>query len=125
MDTFRFSGSYTTRPTSGNPSGDPEIEASIDERVGLANKVIGLYELTTDSPVSVGLGGLTGANVVIVKTVGGKARVRLTSSDGTTQAVPVDSLMVLITSSVAVTAIDLTRGAGVSTTVKVTLGQQV
>lgn len=124
-DVFRLNGSYTTQPTTGNPSGDPEVESSIDERVGLTNKTIGLYNLTADSPVTVNFGGLTNAHVVVVKTVGGKARVRLTSADGSQQSVPVDSFFSLISLAVPVTAIDLTRVAGVSTLVRIFLGERL
>ncbi len=123
-DLLQISGSLTTTPTSGNPSGDPEVEAQISERVGLINKSISNYQLETDSPVSVNFSGLTNCNVLMVKTVGGKVRVRLTSADGSTQAVPVDSLLILIDLSVPVTAIDLTRVPAVSTTVRVFLGER-
>jgi len=123
-DVFALEGSYSSRPTSGNPSGNPEVEAPISERITLNNKTVGYYELTSDSPVNVDLGGLSSVNVLVIKTVGGKARVRITSSDGSTQAVPVDSFFVLITKSVAVTAIDLTRVAGIDTNVRVFLGER-
>ena len=124
MDTFRLHGDYVTLPLSGSPSGDPEISSPIDESITLKNKAIGLYELTTDAVTAVGLCGLAGAHVVIVKTVGGKAKLRLTSADGAVQSVPVDSFFGVISQSVPFTALDLTRVTGVTTTVKVFLGER-
>ena len=123
-DAFRLSGSYSTTPTSGTPSGDPEVEALIEESVGLTSKTIGVYALTVDTPVTVDFGGLTNANVIAIRAVGGKVKARLTSADGSTQAVPVDPLLLSISKTVPVTAIDLTRVAGVATTVRVFLGER-
>jgi hypothetical protein len=123
-DVFKLEGSYSTHPTSGSPSGNPEIDAPISERVGLKNKTVGYYELTADAPVSVDFGGLANVNVLYLKTVGGKVRVRITSSDGATQSIPVDTVLAIISKSVAITAIDLTRVAGVDTNVRVFLGER-
>jgi hypothetical protein len=124
VDTFKLSGSYSTQPLSGSPSADPEVTAPIEELITLKNKAISLYELTADAVQVVGLCGLTNAHVVIVKTVGGKVKLRLTSADGTTQSVPVDSFFCVISQSVPFTALDLTRVSGVTTTVKVFLGER-
>ena len=123
-DVFRLDGSYQTQPTSGNLSGNPEVDALISERVGLRNKAIAVYNLTADSPVSVSLSGMTGVNVIMLKTVGGKVRVRLTSADGVEQAIPVDSFLALIDLTVPITAIDLTRQPATATTVQVFLGER-
>lgn len=84
---------------------------------------MGEFELTDDSPVSVPLAALSRAHAVFVKTVGGKVRVRLTSADGSSQAIPVDSMLLLISESVPFTAIDITRAAGVPVTVRVLLAE--
>lgn len=123
-DVFRLDGSYQTQPTSGNLSGNPEVDALISERVGLRNKAIAVYNLTADSPVSVSLSGMSGINVIMLKTVGGKVRVRLTSADGVQQAIPVDSFLALIDLTVPITAIDLTRQPATATTVQVFLGER-
>lgn len=123
-DVFRLDGSYQTQPTSGNLSGNPEVDALISERVGLKNKAIAIYNLTADAPVSVSLSGMTGVNVIMLKTVGGKVRVRLTSADGAQQAIPVDSFLALIDLTVPITAIDLTRQPATATTVQVFLGER-
>lgn len=121
-DLFKLSGDYTTS-CGCNTSGVPQVAAPISETLALAKKTTSRETLTTDSPVAVSLNGLTSAHVVVIKTIGGKVRVRLTSSDGATQAIPVDSFCVLISQSVPVTAIDLTRVTGRSTTVEVFLGE--
>ena len=124
MDTFKLSGDYVTLPLSGSPSGDPEISSPLDEQITLKNKAIGLYELTADAVVAVGLCGLAGAHVIVLKTVGGKVKVRLTSADGAVQSVPVDTFFCVISQTVPFTALDLTRVSGVTTTVKVFLGER-
>lgn len=102
----------------------PEVLAQLEEGLYLTDKVVGSYTLGSDSPVSVSLGSLTGAHVVILR-ASSKVRARLTSSDGGAQSAPVDPLLVLISSAVAVTALDLTRLPGVSTEVSVFLGERV
>lgn len=110
---------------SGLSSGIPAVTLPLDETLTLKSPpVIGQYSLAADAAQAVGLGGLTNVNVLVVKAVGGKVRVRITSTDGSQQAIPVDSLLVLLTSAVAITAIDLTRVAGTLTTVTVTLGEK-
>ncbi len=82
------------------------------------------YELDDDAVQTVAFGPLDNAHVVLIKTVGGKVRARLTSADGSQQSIPVDSFMVIVSESVPFTALDLTRVAGVTTTVKVLLGEK-
>lgn len=122
-DIFQLLGSYATSPTSGVPSGSVGVEAAVDERVALQKKASADYELAADAPEAVDFCGLSAANVLVVKTIGGKVRIRVTSADGATQAFPVDSFLVLMSAAVPITAVDLTRVSGVSTTVRVFLGQ--
>ena len=124
MDTFTLTGAFETKPTSGSLSGVPSLVASLDERVQLENKSIQYFDLTGDAPVSVLFPTSFDCNVLVVKVDGGKARVRLTSSDGSTQSVPVDGFLVLMTYSVPITAIDLTRAPGVQVQVQVFMGDQ-
>lgn len=123
-DALRLTGSYSTTPYVGVRSGIPSVESPIDERVILVNKTIGQYDLTVDTPVPVDLSGLTQVNVLFVKAIGGKIRLRLTSADGSQQAIPVDSFFALISLSTAITAIDLTRTPGTVTTVDIFMGQR-
>lgn len=112
---YSLEGSYTSAPASGLPSGDPEVDTTISEQLYLRRQKLVRVELSTDSPVAVGFDNIAAAAVVIVKSVGNKVSARITSADGTTQAVPVDSLLILHCSSVGVTALDLTRVAGAGT----------
>ncbi|MEE9592242.1 MAG: hypothetical protein V3W28_01525 [Thermoplasmata archaeon] len=124
-DRFTLSGGYTTTPLGGEPSFDPNIDAPIDETVQLVKKKFDTIELTVDTPVVVDFGGLTNANVIILKSTGGvKVSARVTSADGTTQAVPFDTYFVLMSMDVPITAIDLTRTPATPTTVRVFLGEE-
>lgn len=123
-DNFALSGSYSTTPNIGNPSGQPNLTSPIEEDQVLIEKQFNSIELDVDSAVSVPFGGVTGATVLIVKCVGGKIRVRITSSDGSSQAIPCDSFIAITTDSTyPITAVDLTRLPGVVTTCSVFLGQ--
>ena len=122
-DTFKLTGSYTTEPTSGAPSGDPAIEAAIDEACVLGKKHYTTVVLSTDALTAVNFGGLTNAHVIVIRSEGGKVKVTLTSADGTAQAVPVQYLLAVMNDTVPVTAIGLTRVVGTSTTVRVFLGE--
>jgi hypothetical protein len=122
-DEFVLSGSYATTPLSGDISLAPSFVAPIDERVTLTNKLYQEYSLDSDMPVSVAFGGLTSANVVILKAAGGKVRARITSADGSAQAVPFDSYWILMSLANPVTALDLTRTPATPITVQVFLGE--
>lgn len=121
---FAIVGSYSATPASGSPSADPIVTAPLDERQMLATLQYSQLTLTSDTPVSLPLGGLTSANVLIVKAVGGKVRVRITSADGSQQAVPVDTFLALMSASVPMTAVDVTRTPGVQTVIRYFLGQK-
>lgn len=123
-DSFRLTGGYTVTPQSAPLSFAQTAEATIDESVTLSAKTTTDVLLTVDTPVAVNFGGVTVANVVILKAVGGKVTARLTSADGTSQSVPFDTYLILMNDAVPITAIDLTRVAGTSTIVRVFLGDK-
>ena len=124
-DQFHLSGEYGTSPNTGaEASADPQVCAHIDERLSLDNKTTNSVVLDTDDPVSVDLGGITNVNVLIMRTQGGKATAALTSADGTEQTVPIDPFFALISRSVPITALALTRVKGTPTTVKVFMGER-
>jgi hypothetical protein len=123
-DVLDLSGSITTRPAIGAPSGFPSLSFPLAERMVLVNMQAARYELDADDPVNVQFGGVTNAQVLFIKAVGGKVRVRITSADGATQAIPVSDMLYLECVDVPITAIDLTRVAGTETTVEVFLGEQ-
>lgn len=122
-DTFKLSGEFSSSTTAGDPSGELELSSIVEEAVSLANKAVGRYDLTSDAEQSVNLGGLSGVNVLVVKATGGKVKVKLTSADGSAQAVPVDGFAILISRSVPFTAMSLTRVAGTETIVNLFMGQ--
>lgn len=124
-DIFSLTGCYQVMPASGSPSGDPIIDAPIDESLVLKAKQVMTVTLDTDLPENIAFGDLAGAHVVIIRALGGKVRLRATSTDGAAQAVPFDELIVLMSSAVPITAADLTRVAGAGTVVcKVLLGEK-
>ena len=123
-DTFKLSGDYTTDQATGVSSGVAQLAAQIAETVSLVRKSVQRISLGVDTAVTVDLCGLTKVNVLVIKTIGGKVRLRTTSADGTDQAVPVDSFFTLITESVELTALDLTRVAGTVTTVELFMGEK-
>jgi hypothetical protein len=122
-DIFNLVGDFETRPGSGSRSIDPEVRSRIAERMALSMKTMEDLELDVDSPVDVDMSNLDEANVVIIKT-DQKVRARLTSSDGAAQAIPVDGVLVLISRTVGVTAIDLTRLTGLTTATRIFLGER-
>lgn len=123
-DSFKLTGSYEVTPQ-GNPlSFAPGIAAAINEAKTLAAKEICELALNADAPVAVPFGGVVNANVVILKSTGGKVKARVTSADGAQQSVPFDTYFILMSESVPITAIDLTRVAGTVTTVRVFLAEK-
>ncbi len=124
-DVFRLTGEYSalTQLSEVGVPLPPEVTALLSEALFLQDKLVGHYSLTSDAPVSVALGSLAAAHVVILRSTG-KVRARLTSGDGAAQAIPVDPLLIQIASAVPVTAIDLTRLAGVNTEVDIFLGER-
>ena len=123
-DLFAITGSYTATPASGSPSADPQITAPIDEKLMLGTELTSQIMLNVEGPVSLPFGGLEAVNALIIKCVGDKITVRLTSADGATQAIPVDSFFALVTASADITAIDVTRTPGSQTVVKYFLGER-
>ena len=121
---FALTGGYTNTPLDGVPSLAPNVDAPLDESMVITKKTEYDVDLTVDAPVAVQFGGVVNAHVIIVKTIGGKVKVRLTSADGAQQSVPVDSTIILISQSVPITAIDLTRVPATPTQVRVYLGER-
>lgn len=121
-DVFKLSGSYSAEPED-DFSGSLSIECELDEVVSLTQKMSLQLSLNSDVPVSVPFGSLASACVIVVKAVGGKVKLTLTSADGTAQTIPVDSLFHVISIAVPYTAISVTRVPGTTTTVQVFLGE--
>ncbi len=122
-DLFTLAGSYTATPASGSPSADPLVNAPISEQQVLGVQLTSVCALTNDNVTPLPFGCIDGATVVIVKAVGGKIKLRLTSADGTDQVVPVDTFAAIMSAAVPFTSVSVQRSPGVATTVKFFLGQ--
>ncbi len=122
-DQFVLSGSYNVTPLSLT-SLDPSLATTIDEPLALKSKQFSDITLSVDTPVAVPFGTVINAHVVILKALGGKVKARVTSADGATQAIPFDTFLILMSQTVPITAIDLTRVLATATTVKVFLGEK-
>lgn len=105
-------------------SGASSVEIPFGEDVSLKRKLVTEMTLLADAPAAVNFGALANAHVIYIRATGGKVKARITSADGATQAVPVDPHFSLVSLLVPVTAVDLTRQAGVSTSVSVFLGER-
>lgn len=123
-DQFTLSGSYNVTPLGGSASLDPSIDAPLNEGLVLQSKQYIPVHLTVDTPVAVPYGTVVNAHVVILKAAGGKVKARITSADGTTQIVPFDTMLMIRSDTVPITAIDLTRVAATDTIVRVFLGEK-
>ena len=122
-DFFKLHGDFQTIPVSAARGVDPQVASPIDERFAVSQKAISDVQLTDDAPVDVDMSNLAEASVVIIKS-DHKVRARLTSTDGSQQAVPVDGLLILVCRAVGVSAIDLTRLTGVDTNCKIFLAKK-
>lgn len=112
--------------SSGCCSDGDSLSREASEVIGLDGTAqSGSILLGTDTPESIAFGDLASANVVWLAVTGGKVRARLTSADGTQQAVPVDDLLIIVSRSVPFTAIDLTRVTGQTPRVTYVLGQKI
>lgn len=121
-ETFRQEGSAVITPQYGSVPGASKTDADLSETVALTRSLETTYRLSSDSPQAVALGALTNVNVLLLRATG-KVRVRITSADGSTQSIPCDPRVEIISLSVPITAIDLTRVTGVRTDVAVLLGE--
>lgn len=121
---FALIGSYTATPSGAYPSGDPMVTASLDERMSLSNESVSQLVLDSEGFQSLPLCALDSVNLIVLKVLGNPVTVRLTSSAGVTQAVPVDSFFTLFSRGSNITAIDVARTPGSLTTIKYFLGQK-
>jgi hypothetical protein len=124
-DVFRLSGEFSAAPAvyELGVQQAPEILAPLLHSLYLLRRANLTLSLTSDAPVAVNFGSLTGAHVIVLQSTS-KVRARVTSSDGSAQALPVDPLQILLSLAVPVTALDLTRLPGINTEVNVFLGEK-
>lgn len=122
---FEMSGGYTVQPLDGDQSFAPNITALIDNPHIFDKKMDTDLDLNVDTAVSVPFGGVVNANVVILKVVSapGPVTAQVTWANGSSQALPVDSTLVLESNGFPITAISLTRTPATPTTVRVFLGE--
>ena len=97
-DVFRLQADVTSVPRRLPSAGSATYADSISQAISLASKgESASYDLVSDAPVAVSLGGLTGVNVLVVRTSSAAATarvlVKITHADGTAQVIPVDSLL--------------------------------
>lgn len=121
---YKLTGSYSTQPAQGAPSGKASESALLNEIVYLSVKSTNEILLADNNPVSVPFGGVEDAAVVFLKSVGGGVEVKLTTALGTDQIIPIDGLFQLISVSNPVQSITLTRTTNVNTLVNVFLGEK-
>lgn len=123
-DSFKLLGSYEVAPQGSQLSFAPAIIAQISESRTLSAKTISDITLDADAIEAVDFGGVEEAHVLELKATGGKVLATITTADGASQVVPVDSSLILICDESPVTALSLTRKAGTPTTVRVFLGEK-
>lgn len=121
---FTLSGSYQVTPGAGYPSGDATINVPLNESLVLKSESYQQFTLTSDTAYVVPFNSLAAAHVVAIKAVGGKVVMRVTTTEGSLQAIPVDSFDMLFLGSAPATAIELTRPAGVPVTVRLFIGER-
>jgi hypothetical protein len=122
-DAFKLLGGYTVTPLGSALSFAPSLEAVIDEPKSIKAKELSELLIIADPAVSVPFGGVLNAHIVLLKATG-KCEARITSAAGAAQVVAFDTYLILMSDSVPVTAITLTRVAGVDTTVRVFLAEK-
>ena len=120
---LQFVGLLESAPFAATGQG-AKFTANFDERMTLDHSLATSFELDGDAPVSIPFGALTEVNVIYVRTVGGKVRLRATSADGTAQAFPVDPYCVILSASVGITALDVTRVPATPTVVTILIGKK-
>lgn len=120
-DTLQLRGKLTYVP---NPVVDQRgvatTLADLSGDIAVKNYVVEPYTLNTDGDVAISLGGLAAAHIVAID-VDQPCLVKLTSTAGTTQIVPVQGLLYIESLTTAFTAITISRPSGIVTTARVVL----
>lgn len=124
-DIFTITGNFAAIPLLGDSQGFLTVGTQFEENVQV-NSMTGRYNLTDDAAVDVEFpAGISAANVVMIAAVGGvvTARVTWSTSSVSSQALPVDPMLHLISRTEDITAVTLQRSPGVETFVEVYIGQ--
>jgi hypothetical protein len=121
---LKFEGAITIANPVGALSGQPTVLMTLNETVYLKRVLSTNMTLDADPVVSVDLGTLDAVNFVSIRAYGGYLRVRITTSQGASQAIPCDPNLIIRSDDVNITAIDLLRESTVDTEVYVVLGEK-
>ncbi len=121
---LKLEGAITIANPVGSPSGQPTVLLTLEEKVYLKRVLSTNVSLTTDVATPVSLGALAAVNFLSIRAEGGYVRVRITSSQGATQSIPVDPSLILQSDDLDITAIDLLRESTVDTEVYIVLGEK-
>jgi hypothetical protein len=123
-DNLTFSGRLIiVAPAAVIDSARPKVTADIREQLSVYPSLDTAYVLTTDSPVSVNLGGLTNACFVMLKG-DGPFTATITNINHSAQEID-GEFLVLESSTYPITALTLTRlPGGIQRTVRVVIAQQ-
>jgi hypothetical protein len=123
-DSFKLLGSYDLNPLTAPLSFAQVQSAPINEAMTVKATMWTEMNLILDPAYTVNFGGVTNAHIVILKSTNGKVLATITTADGTSQVVPFDTYWILMSEASPVTALTLTRVAGVETTVRIFLAEQ-
>lgn len=124
INTVTLTGTLASQ-ISASLAGYPSTITELAERFNTGQVVVKSYTLSADAAQVVQLDGLSGVNFLMVKTDGNHVKLTVSSADGASHSVPVDTLYISISRTVAYTALSLTRDAGVSTDVTVLFAKMV
>lgn len=119
-----LSGSITSAPPLGLPSGAPEVMANLNQPVSVTNAPNLQFTLDADAPVTFDMDGspVGPCSFLMVSVQGPSVLLEVTSEEGTLQKVPVDPLAIVFSQTSPFTSIRLTRTPSVLTIVNVILG---
>lgn len=121
---LKIEGAITIANPVGSPSGQPTVLLTLEEKVFLKRVLATNVTLDSDALTPVSIGPLAGVNFLSIRASGGYVRVRITSSQGTSQSIPVDPCLILQSDDLDITAIDLLRETTVDTEVYIVLGEK-
>ena len=96
-----------------------------EQRLVVSSVGPGTQLVLNDRPGIVNAGSTTFVNDMLLnRSYRFGCRLRITSADGTSQSVPVDPYCVILSASVGITALDVTRVAATPTIVTVLIGKK-
>lgn len=113
--------SYATRPATTTELESSRVNASADDSLPIVSEYAGGLNLTSDAAVDVPFDSLpSGATVIVIRATTA-IKVAITSAAGTLQVLPVRDLLFFVAPT-PITALRLTRTAGIASQVSFYLG---